>query len=121
MHHLSDAWSRREDPKVVLVHYDDLSADLGAEMRRLAGRLDIEIAEKDWPLLVEAATFEEMRSRPDDLVPDPSGVLKDHAMFFRRGTSGAGREILTEEEYAGYEARVAGLAPPDLLSWLHRG
>jgi aryl sulfotransferase len=52
------------------------------------------------------------------LVPT-AGIFKDNAAFFRRGTSGAGREILSEEELAGYHARVARLAPPDLVAWLH--
>jgi hypothetical protein len=120
MWHLSDAWVRRNEPNVVLVHYDDLCADLEGEMRRLASLLDITVPEPLWPDLVRAATFEHMKARADTVVPDPSGVLKDGAAFFRRGTSGAGRELLTDDELAHYEARTAELAPPDLLAWLHR-
>jgi hypothetical protein len=55
---------------------------------------------------------------PLDGIPfDPR--VKDNAAFFRRGTSGAGREILDTRELAAYHARVAQLAPPDLLAWLH--
>jgi aryl sulfotransferase len=54
------------------------------------------------------------------ITPNPSGVLKSNATFFRRGTSGAGRELLSDAELAHYEARVSGMAPADLLSWLHR-
>ena len=43
MLHLSDAWARRAGPGVVLVHYDDLLADLEGEMRRLAGLLGIAV------------------------------------------------------------------------------
>ena len=39
MLHLSDAWARRHHANVVLVHYDDLVADLNGSMRRLAGVL----------------------------------------------------------------------------------
>src|SRR5919107_3502764 len=46
MWHLSDAWRRRHDPNVLLVHYADLSADLAAEMRRIAARLRIDVPEK---------------------------------------------------------------------------
>ena len=49
-----------------------------------------------------------------------SGVLKDPAAFFRRGYSGAGREVLSAAELKRYYARTARLAPPDLLDWLHR-
>jgi hypothetical protein len=120
MWHLSDAWSRRDQPNIVLVHYDDLQHDLDGEMRRLASILDIDIPEPLWPTLVEAATFTSMRSRANALAPNPSGVLKDNAAFFRRGTSGAGRELLSDEELAHYNERVSSMAPPDLLSWLHR-
>ena len=49
MLHLSDAWARRHDPNVVLVHYDDLRADLDGAMRRLAARLGIAVDEERWP------------------------------------------------------------------------
>jgi aryl sulfotransferase len=118
--HLSDAWARREEPNVVLVHYDDLVNDLDGEMRRLAALLGIAVPDGSWADLVAAATFESMRDRARRVAPDPSGVLKDNAAFFRRGTSGAGREVLTTHEMARYHARTAQLAPPDLLAWLHR-
>ncbi|WBB70682.1 sulfotransferase domain-containing protein [Micromonospora sp. WMMD812] len=120
MWHLRDAWARRHDPNVVLVHYADLSADLAGEMRRLADRLGLAVPEERWPALVEAATFRRMRQRAERLAPDPAGVLKDRQAFFRAGRSGQGWELLDEAGRARYDARVAGLAPPDLLAWLHR-
>jgi aryl sulfotransferase len=119
MWHLSDAWARRGEPNIVLVHYDDLSADLDGEMRRLAGRLGITVPDDTWPELVQAATFARMRANASQVVPG-GGVMKSDTAFFRRGTSGAGREILTSEELAHYHARTAAMAPPDLLAWLHR-
>ncbi len=118
MWHLSGAWARRGEPNVLLFHYGDLSADLAGQMRRLAGELDIAVPGPVWPSLVDAATFEQMRASADRLVPG-GGVLKSSAAFFRRGSSGAGRELLTDAEFAHYLARAAQLAPPDLLAWLH--
>jgi aryl sulfotransferase len=89
-------------------------------MRRLASRLGITVPEEQWPALVQAATFGEMRARANKLAPDPKGILKDRDAFFRRGTSGGGRELLTAEELAHYHARAASLAPADLLAWMHR-
>ena len=119
LHHLTDAWTRT-GADVLLVHYADLLADLDGEMRRIAGRLGIAFDEDRWPALVEAATFDRMRSRSRDLAPDTLGVLKDTARFFRRGRSGAGAEVLAPDELAAYAERVRRLAPPDLLAWLHR-
>ena len=125
MWHLSDAWARRAEsdpsaPTVLLMHYDDLLANLDGEMRRLAGLLRISVPDELWPSLVRAATFDEMRARAAAQAPDPAGVLKDPAAFFRRGYSGAGREVLNAAELGRYYVRTARLAPPDLLDWLHR-
>ncbi|MFI7596415.1 sulfotransferase domain-containing protein [Actinoplanes sp. NPDC049681] len=120
MWHLTDAWRRRQDPNVVLVHYADLVNNLSGEMRRLAARLGIGVPEEQWPLLTDAAGFTQMRARAAQLAPDPVGILKDGNAFFHRGSSGAGRELLTEEELTQYEKRAAELAPDDLLTWLHR-
>jgi aryl sulfotransferase len=119
MRHLSDAWARRGEPNVLLVRYDDLLADLEGQMRWLAGRLGLAVPEQAWPALTQAATFEHMRSRADILFEVPAGISADSVSFFRRGTSGAGREILSDEEMAAYYARAARLAPAGLLEWLH--
>lgn len=118
----SIAWSRRDDPDVVLLHYGDLSADLEGQMRRLAEQLGIVVPEETWPALVEAATFERMRERAADRVPDErQGIMKDTTRFFRSGTSGQWRRWLTDEDAAAYERRVNELTTPDLASWLHHG
>jgi hypothetical protein len=108
-----------QDPELPapLVHYDNLRADLDGQMRWLAGRLGLTVPQQAWPALIRAATFKAMRDNADQLVPT-AGIFKSSAAFFRRGVSGAGAEILTESELAGYHARTARLAPPDMLAWL---
>lgn len=119
MHHLSDAWARRGEPNITLLHYADLKSDLDGQMRTLAGRLGFEVDEAAWPRLVEAATFTRMKDNHEQLVPG-GGVFKDNAAFFRQGRSGTGRELLSEAELARYHDRTAALAPADALEWLHR-
>jgi aryl sulfotransferase len=120
LHHLADAWARRDQPNVVLVHYDDLLDDLAGSMRALAVRLGLPVPQGRWPELVRAAGFAGMRRRSAELAPG-TGVLKDPAAFFRGGRSGEGSRLLTPEQLTGYHAHAARLAPADLLSWLHRG
>ncbi|MEU8184812.1 sulfotransferase domain-containing protein [Micromonospora sp. NPDC049044] len=120
MMHLTDAWDRRHQPNVALVHYDDLLADLAGEMRRLAERWGIAVVPERWPELVEAATFGRMRERADRLAPDRLGVLRDRQAFFRQGRSGQGRDLLDAAARARYRKRTEALAAPDLLDWLHR-
>lgn len=69
--HLSDAWGRRSDPNVVLVHYEDLSADLDGQMRRLADRFGLDVPARRWPELVAAAGFRPCASAPSNLPRTP--------------------------------------------------
>ena len=69
MWHYSDAWPRRDEDNIVLVHYDDLATDLDGQMRRLAKLLRIEVPEANWAGLIRAATGEQMRGRAEELAP----------------------------------------------------
>ncbi len=121
LHHLETFWSVRDRPNVVLLHYDDLKADLEGEMRRLADRLAVTIDEARWPELVEAATFERMRARADHVAPDTShAIWHDTKEFFHRGSSGQWRALLDGDDLRRYRARVAELADPGVARWLHR-
>jgi hypothetical protein len=48
------------------------------------------------------------------------GVLKSSQAFFRRGASGGGSEVLSQDERHRYDERVGTLASQDLLAWLNR-
>ena len=109
VHHACDAWSRRDDERVLIVRYEALVADLEGQMRWLANRLELQPEPDVWPSLVEGATFTRMRAEAALRTPDPHGVLKDPAAFFRRGTPGGGREVLAADETAAYEQRVRDL------------
>jgi aryl sulfotransferase len=121
---LSYAWERRAEPNFVLVHYEDLSADLAGEMRRLAGRLDIVVPESKWPSLVQAATFKQMRETPGLIQPmqydRPLQGVRPSQAFFRQGSSGEGRSLLTDTDAARFYACAARIAPQGMLAWLHR-
>jgi aryl sulfotransferase len=121
VHHLQGFWDARDRDDIVLLHYDDLQADLEGEMRRLAGRLGIEVPEERWPTLVKAATFSEMRGRAELVAPDTANrIWKSTESFFKRGTSGQWTDVFDDELQAHYAAKVRELAPPDLVEWLHR-
>jgi aryl sulfotransferase len=116
--HLSDAWERRNEPNILLFHYEQLSEDLEGEMRRLAACLGITVPGIAWPDLVKAATFTEMRASASRL--QPVSGLADPAAFFHGGKSGRGRELLDDPVLDHYHERMERLAKPDLVAWLHR-
>lgn len=122
MSHLKTFWAAPDPVDVVFLHYDDLQADLGGQMRTLAEKLGIEVPGYRWPTLVEAATFDAMRQKPEVTVPgvEPTTTWRDPARFFHKGTSGQWRQLLNDADVARYAERVRSLGPPDLVSWVHR-
>ncbi len=122
LHHLQSFWEVRDQPNIAMVHYDDLQHDLEGEMRRLAARLGITVADDRWPELVEAATFESMRDHADTIAPDTThAIWTDNRSFFHRGTTGQWHDLLSDADLARYDKRVAELAAPDLVRWVHHG
>jgi len=122
MHHVQSFWDVRDQPNIVMLHYDDLQADLEGEMRRLASRLGIDVPEDRWPALVDAAGFEQMRGRADEVAPDTTNAIwQDNRRFFNRGCSGQWRDLLDDDDLRRYEKRVAGLADADVVAWAHEG
>jgi aryl sulfotransferase len=122
LEHVKGFWDRRDADDIVLLHYEDLRADLEGEMRQLAVRLSIEVPEDRWPSLVGAASFDAMRHRASAIVPyAEKHAWFDDAAFFKKARSGAWREVLdSHDDVRRYSDRIATLAPPDLCAWLHR-
>src|SRR4029077_2509183 len=105
---------------VVHLHYDDLKDDLQGQMRQLAPRFCIPVHEPRWPRLVQAATFDSMRTRADTTVPGGGRLWIDPAAFFSRGTSDQWRDLLDNADLARYATRVRTLASDELIDWVHR-
>jgi aryl sulfotransferase len=91
--HLQTFRDAAGDLDVVYLHYDDLKADLEGQMRQLAARLGIDVDEHRWPRLVQAATFESMRSRAGTTVPAAAvrstGSIPPRSSAAARAASGA--------------------------------
>lgn len=122
LHHLTTFWERRHQPNVALFHYADLQRDLPAQIRRLAAFLRIELTDDRLERFAAAGSFDAMRARADQLVPDRrNGIWRSNADFFHRGSSGQWLGLLDDEGLRRYEERVAGLVPPDLAAWMHSG
>ena len=112
-------WEQRDEPNVHLFHYGDLRADLPGQMARLAEALGVEPPDE---ALVEAATFEQMKGRADELAPNSDiGLFQSNDRFFDRARSGEWQEFLEPGDDDRYRRRIEALAPPDLAAWLHDG
>jgi aryl sulfotransferase len=118
---MSSYWELRNDANVLFVHYDDLSADLASESRRIADFLGIDVEARHWPGILERCSFNYMKQHSAEIAPFDDLFVGGGDTFFFKGTNGRWRDTLTDDEVAAYSKRAAGLLPADALTWLDRG
>jgi aryl sulfotransferase len=121
LEHVETFWRRRADANLLLVHYNDLKADLAGEMRRVAAFLDVAVPPAMWPAAVERCTFEAMQGRGAEIGRFERFFEDGAKGFLFRGTNGRWRDVLTADELARYATRVAEVLPPAGGLWLERG
>ena len=119
--HGSTFWMHRDQPNIHFIHYGDLKADLEGQMRRIARLLGIEVPERLWPDLVEAATFDSMKKNADRVAPDTNfRMWKDNSQFFNKGSSGQWQGVLSDDSLALMN-EVTAKYPADYIRWLFQG
>lgn len=115
-------WRERRRPNLLLVHYDDLKADLAGEMRRISEFLEIDTPDRLMPSLVQAARFETMKQSGEALLPDIKLAFdRGTDRFLNQGRSGRWREILSAADAERYDELVRRAASPGLGRWLEGG
>jgi aryl sulfotransferase len=115
-------WSERKRPNLLLVHYNDLKADLAGEMKRIADFLEIDTPSDIWSSLVESARFESMKRDGRALLPVLDNIFKEGSdTFINRGTNERWRNVLTQADVELYNDRVRNELSPGLARWLENG
>ena len=123
--HLSNVqswWDYRELPNLTFFHYNDLLERPEQEIRRLAEYLEIDVPAEYWPRILDAVTFDSMKSRGAEYAPDGGAFWKGGAdTFLNRGTNGRWKGVLSDEELAQYDALCEQALTPDCRAWLESG
>jgi aryl sulfotransferase len=115
-------WTERRRANLLLVHYNDLKADLSDEMKRIADFLGIETPDELWPKLVEAASFEAMKRDGGALLAGAERSFRNgHETFFFRGTNDRWLGVLTDSDLELYDRKVNAQLSPSLSRWLREG
>jgi aryl sulfotransferase len=120
--HNQSWWNIRDLPNVLLVHFNDLKADLPGEIRRVADFLEIDVDEAVFPKIVEHCTFDYMKEHSDEL-SEIVGIAFDGGGkgFVNKGTNGRWRDRLSAEDVRKYEQFAARAMTPDCARWIANG
>jgi aryl sulfotransferase len=120
--HTQAWWDARHLPNVLLVHFNNLKADLPAQMRKIAAFLDVRIDEARWPAIVEHCTFNYMRKTALAQSPVLNFMFREGAnTFFHKGTNGRWREVLSAADVERYEETVRAHFTPSCAHWVATG
>jgi aryl sulfotransferase len=115
-------WAARDDANLLLVHYSDMKKDIGAEMRRIALFLDIEVEEALWPKLIKAAGFDAMKEKANELLPEADAIWQGGGnTFLHKGTNGRWRGTVSQVDLEAYDAKVKNEFSPELAQWCESG
>ena len=122
-YHFMSFWPYRDLPNVLLVHYNDMKRDLEGKMREVAAFADFDIAEDVWPSLVQAASFESMKTDADRLLPETNFAFEgDSQTFVNKGTNGRWIDTFSATELELYEQAVTRAVPEaEAREWLENG
>ncbi len=115
-------WAVRDLPNVMLMHFNDLKADMPAQIRKIAAFLDIPIDENNWDQIVEHCGFDYMKAHADKSSPLGGAIWKGGAKtFINKGTNGRWRDLLSAQECADYEALAVEKLGLECARWLKSG
>lgn len=115
-------WEIRELPNLLLLHFDQMKADLPGQIRRIAAFLDIPIDERRWPAILEHCSFAYMKAHATGTVPLGGAFWEGGAQtFVHKGTNGRWRDTLTEADCRQYEEMARRELGETCAAWLARG
>jgi aryl sulfotransferase len=115
-------WDARNLRNLLLVHFNDLKADLPGQMRRIADFLGIEIEEDRWGQMVEHCGLDYMRNAAAAETTFVTGAFVEGAKtFFNRGTNGRWKEMLSAADLEAYEQIVKASLSPECARWMATG
>ena len=119
--HVQGWYNARHLPNVLLVHFNNLKADLPGQMRRIAAYLGIEIDESRFPAMIEHCGIDYMR-REASAAPVLDMIFKNGSTtFFNTGTNGRWKDVLTAADLRKYDEVVRANLTPDCARWVATG
>lgn len=120
--HVRSWWGIRQLPNVMLVHFNDLKADLEGSIRRIAAFLAIDSDSETFSRVAAHCTFDYMKAHAAEVAPRGGAAWKGGAdTFINKGTNGRWRDRLTTADSEAYERRALAELGPGCARWLAEG
>jgi aryl sulfotransferase len=121
-HFFKTYWEYRDLPNVHLFHYSDMKRDLKGAISKMAKALNVELSDALLTDMAIAADFDSMKRKADQFAPESgSGMWKTETNFFAKGSNAQWKEVLSDDEVAGFDRRLGELLSPDEAHWLVNG
>jgi aryl sulfotransferase len=120
--HVQGWYDARHLPNVLLLHFNDLKADLPGQIRRIAAFLGVPIDEARLPRMIEHCGIEHMRATAAQHSPVIDLIFQQGgATFFNKGTNGRWKDVLTAADLERYDRLVRENLTPDCARWMATG
>ena len=121
-HHVRSWWAIRSLPNVMLIHFNDMKADLDGAIRRIADFLGFAPDGQAMHKIAEHSSFGYMKTHAPEMAPRGGMMWKGGAdTFINKGINGRWRDRLTPEDIAAYDRTAIRELGPDCASWLENG
>ncbi|MBX3485985.1 sulfotransferase domain-containing protein [Phenylobacterium sp.] len=115
-------WRERARPNLLLVHYNDLKADLAGEIARISDFLEIDTPAATVAEIAAAAGFDAMKAQGPDLLPTVEVMFQGGSQtFLNKGTNGRWKAALTGEDLARFDRLSTAKFTPAARAWIEGG
>jgi aryl sulfotransferase len=119
--HAQGWYDLRHLPNVLLVHFNDLKANMGREIRRIARFLGVKVDRRMWPKILERCSFDYMQNEAKKNELLENFFSGGGGTFIHKGTNGRWKDVLTAAEIARCDEVAARYLTPDCARWLKTG
>jgi aryl sulfotransferase len=114
-------WDAREQPNIMLLHYNNLKADFEGEARRVAEFLEIDVAEEVWPAIIKHCQIDYMREQAKSLNELDAIFEGGGAKFINKGTNGRWKDVLSQDEIDRCDDIAVAELGEECAHWLKTG
>lgn len=120
--HILSWWNNRNSVNIMLIHFNELKADLPYNIKKIASFLNINIENLTWDKIIKHCTFDYMKKNSIKYAPFSGKPWKGGAKaFFKKGTNERWKNVLTDEDIYNYEKTAYSKLGSDCAKWLITG